>query len=513
MRTDTMRVSLTLTLSGFLAIRLAATAIPPYPNPAYLSQELEFLAPLHDRLTGSPKHNILIDRIHSQLSALGLEVETDALPFVYYDGPLSPPQLTVAGKDVPVTSYAKYSGLTSAAGVSGNLVDLRTSGLEEIPDWQRARDAIALVNITNVPANYSEVLDVWSGSPAWDLLNTSPENSAETLVRNLTVAAEAGLKGVVYAWEGASTGLVEGQWVPFHELYQGVPTVFVQGMHGQLEDLAQAAQQSEAAHIRLEAHMRPRTQARTLYTVIEGTTLKNESVILNTHTDGTNIVEENGYIALMAYAGHLAVHPPRRTTILVFVGQHMHYEAFTQAPYKATSRWLNQHPELWAGEGNAHAGIKLGGQLKAIAGSCAEHLGAMHWEEDLRHDAWYPSSHVEPELLYASTGELNTLLRQHWIGADANVTRVTDPIDSEMPQAGEGYPFFLEGIPNFSLVTNPSYLLKIWCEGFDERGLVNLQAVERQVDSFVRVWSAIDGMSAEEIGVQSTDGKQRELHV
>jgi hypothetical protein len=99
----------------------------------------------------------------------------------------------------------------------------------------------------------------------------------------------------------------------------------------------------------------PKTIARTPWTVIEGKDLKKESMIINTHTDGTKVIEENGYIALLAYAKELVVSPPRRKTILLFVGQHMHSEAFAQAPRRATSRWLNQHPGYWAGEGQSNA--------------------------------------------------------------------------------------------------------------------------------------------------------------
>ena len=209
-----------------LTLPITRAAVSPSADKAYIDQELSFLAPLRDRLTGSPKHNAVVDRIQAQLEALGLEVHTDSLEFAYFDGPLQEPRLVVGNEDtgtadVPVSSYAKYSGFTSSEGVTGPLIDVRTNSLDEMPDWSKASGGIAVANITNVPANYSEILRVWPGSPEWETLNHSPEGSAEELVRNLTVAAQVGVKGVVYAWEGASTGLVEGAWVPFHELYQG----------------------------------------------------------------------------------------------------------------------------------------------------------------------------------------------------------------------------------------------------------------------------------------------------
>ncbi|KAK5174230.1 uncharacterized protein LTR77_001310 [Saxophila tyrrhenica] len=461
---------------------------------------------------GSPTHWAVIDRIQAQLEQLGLEIQCDDLKFTYYDGPLSEPSIHINGESVPVTSYSKYSGFTDADGVSGQLVDLTTSSLTQMPDWKKASGNIALTNITNLAYDLPDLLPVWPGSPPWEVQYGSPEVNAEVLVHNLTVAADAGVKAVIYAWQNASTGLVEGQWVPFHNLYQGVPTLFVQGEYGGLEKLQQATSDGAEAQVTLEAQMQPGRTARTLWTVIPGTDLKNESVILNTHTDGTNLIEENGYIALLAYAAELVANPPRRTTVLLFVGQHMHFEAFAQAPQRATSRWLNQHPEYWAGEGQRHA-FGYGGQLKGVVGSCVEHLGAVHWDESVEDDRWFATEQMEPELLYASTPELNRLLREQWVGAEPNVTRVSNPVDSEGPQAGEGYPFYLVAIPNISLVTNPSYLLKIWPHSFDEKRLMDLHATRRQIDSFFRVWKGMDMMSAEEMGVQSSNGTQQALHV
>jgi hypothetical protein len=489
--------------------------ISSYGGLDYLRQEVDFIAPLHDRLTGSPNHNALIDRIQSQLQDLGLKVECDELPFTYFNGPLSEPSVSLGGKNMPVTSYSKYSGFTGAEGVTGKLVDLRTLSLEEMPDWDKAGGNIAFTNITNLGQNYQTVLPTWPGSPSWFPQNGSPESNAETLVHNLTYAANAGVRAVVYAWQNATTGIVEGQWVPFHNLYQGVPTVFVQGDYGGMQELADAVGQGVDVTVTLEATMEPKTISRTVWTVIEGTDLKNESMIINTHTDGTNVIEEDGYIALIAYAKELIANPPRRTTILLFVGQHMHYEAFappfSNAAQRATSRWLNQHPELWAGEGQTNA-YQYGGQLKGVAGCCVEHMGAIHWDQNLDDNTWFATDRVEPELLYASTPQLNSMLQDLWIGANPNITRVSNPVDSLIPQAGEGYPFFLVDMPNFSLVTNPSYLLKIWSQDFDERQLVDLRAMQRQVDSFTRMWRAMDAMSAEEFGTQSLNGTQLPLH-
>src|ERR1700761_8530437 len=115
-------------------------------------------------------------------------------------------------------------------------------------------------------------------SPPWHIEYGSPESNSEALVHNPTYAANVEVRAVIYAWQNASTGLVDGQWVPFHNLYQGVPTVFVQGDYGGLDRLSKAADDGVDVTVTLEANVQAKRIARTLWTVIEGTDLKNESM-------------------------------------------------------------------------------------------------------------------------------------------------------------------------------------------------------------------------------------------
>lgn len=121
-------------------------------------------------------------------------------------------------------------------------------------------------------------------------------------MHSLTAAADAGEKTTVYAWQNVSIGLIDGQSVmPFHALYQGVPTVYVQGDYEELNNLVGAAKNDTDARIILDAKRVPNTSTRSIWTAIGSSDLANEYMIINTHTDGINNIEENGYIALLAY--------------------------------------------------------------------------------------------------------------------------------------------------------------------------------------------------------------------
>ena len=100
--------------------------------------------------------------------------------------------------------------------------------------------------MTNSPVDLRQALAVWPGQPEWYAQTGIPTFTADAKIANLTQAAEAGIKGVVYVWEHITTGNAFNQHVPFKRLYQGLPTVFVAG------DAVRAISQGSKTHA--EAH-------------------------------------------------------------------------------------------------------------------------------------------------------------------------------------------------------------------------------------------------------------------
>jgi hypothetical protein len=418
-----MRIVLHSALA-IVALGYYASGIPTLEaDLKWYNSEIAYLASLKDRVTGSANHNKLIDHIQNQLQGFGYQVCSDTLSFSYNDSPLSPPKLTIDGESVNVSSYIPYSGNTDAGGVSGKLVNLISPG--PVPNWAAASDGIAVVNVTNAPLNLSRTFAQWSGSPPWPIETGQPDGNAEVEITNLTLAAAAGVKAIVYVWEEMSTGNALGQYVPFHFLWEGVPAVFVAG--SAVNAVLEGAANNSTATVVLNGALIPDTTTRSIWVVVEGSTYANESIILSTHTDGVNALEENGHIALLAKARHLIANPPERTTILLFVTGHMHIPAFT-ATGRATTRWLADNPAYWIGGP---------GQMKAVAASCVEHLGAVHFDEDLTANTYRPTSEQEPEWLFAATEELNAMLLSEWVGSIPGLTRVNNP-NPTGTQSGEG---------------------------------------------------------------------------
>lgn len=494
-------LSFLITLKAGLASAESLPAWHHQPPQQWLGLEAasDYLAKLGSRRTGSETHNQLIDHIQGQLESLGLHVYSDTWRFSYDNlSSLNPGRLTIGNNSpqpIIVSSTVPYSGHTPDDGVEGPLISLIGTG--HPPRWADAAGGIAVVEISNPPVtNTSTVLPLWPGSPPWPERYTGvPSTPANTLVTNLTAARGAGVRAIVYVWDNISDELAAGLYAPFHSPFFGIPAVYVSGKAALSIRAAAAAKMT--ARVTLPGRLIPETPTRNVWVVIPGTSLRNESVIINTHTDGTNVAEENGHIALLQYARSLVVaSPPRRTTVLAFVTAHIHSAPFSTTK-RSTTRWLADHPELW------NSSVAGGGGMRAVFGSCVEHLGARSYAENLSRNSYEPTGKPEDELLYAATPELAALVRRHWSGAATTEggVRVMNPTAPGHTQFGEGLPLLQAGIPEVSLVTAPSWLLKEFSGDFDERTLVDLDVLARQVASFERIWREADSMDAGAFGV------------
>jgi len=446
----------------------------------FVVAELDLLAQLGPRLPGSDAHERLVAHVAGQWAELGMDVREDVLGFERWDPPGAPDglRLTVDGQVVEISSAFPYSGTTGPDGVRGRLRYLRGP----LPRWSRARGGIAVIEmIRNRELPASAAVGSWDPDDPWGKLS-NPIAPATLAGLGLKRAARAGVKGVVLLWRGVSAANARGQYVPFTLSYRGIPAVFVAGAAA--DAVLHAAQVSAPAELVLDAALTTDASMRTVWAAVEGTRRPQETVLVVTHSDGTNVVEENGHIALLQLARDVMAHPPERTIVFVFVAGHLRIPAIVTGHGQATSRWLTDHPEWWAGGP---------GQRRAVAGLVIEHLGALEYRDNPVTGDYGPTGHAEPELLYASTRELRMLADIEWRGTEPGPTRVSMP--NELIQLGEGQPLYLGRIPNISLVTVPQYLLST-----EPGDYVDVKLLQRQVDSFARLLHRLDTLPAGSVG-------------
>jgi hypothetical protein len=146
-------------------------------------------------------------------------------------------------------------------------------------------------------------------------------------------------------WKGLTPEQAADQYVPFTFPYRDIPAVWVAGEQG--EQLLDSARQGARATLTLDAALSPNAITDTVWTVVEGE-LSNESILVATHSDGVNAIEENGAVGVLELARMFAAGPrPRRTLVFVFATGHLRLPAVT-GQGQAMTAWLTAHPDWWS---------------------------------------------------------------------------------------------------------------------------------------------------------------------
>lgn len=441
--------------------------------------ELTYLESLGARVPGSEPHHQLVEHVKQQWSDLGMRVHEDGLHFDRWSMRAENPnglRLEIDRHDVAVSSVFPYSGTTGPRGIEKQLHRLHGP----MRRWAKAHGGIAVVEVRNREFPFSALVKTWDRARTWGK-TTMPLLSATFAGLGLSRARRAGVEAVIFAWRGMSSSMAKGQYLPFTLPYQGIPAIFVAGE--QADFVLDAASRGRQAILVLDAVIERDSTMRTIWAVVEGRDARNETVLVVSYSDGTNAVEENGYIALADLARQVVAQPLARTVIFVLAAGHLRIPAVTSHG-QATSRWLQDHPQWWTGGP---------GNRLAVAGLVIEHLGAREYRDDPLKNSYAPTGKSEPELLYASNPQLAALVESEWRGA-GQPPRVSAP--NALIQFGEGQPLYLKGIPNIALVSLPKYLLSA-----EPGDYVDITLLDRQVSSFVRLLQRIDAMRINEIGI------------
>ncbi|MFF2051651.1 hypothetical protein ACFVU2_08625 [Leifsonia sp. NPDC058194] len=451
------------------------------------TRQLDQLARLGMRTTGSAAHTELVDSIAAELDALGLAVQRDRQVLDRWEAGPGSVGLDVGGAPVAVASAWPYSGVTGQDGVTGRLVRLTGRRLR----WAEAAEAIAVVEVAHLRVPSAAVIASWDGGAALGPTVSNPVLSAELGGVDLAAARAAGVLAVIAVWDGLPDAVATGQYVPFTQPYRDLPALWAP--ESERVRLREAAERGATARLRLTAELTPGVPTDTVWAVSPGT-VAGESVVVVTHTDGSNEVEENGHIGLLALARDAVAAPHDRTIVFAAVTGHLRIPAVTEHG-QATTVWLRAHPELWDGRP---------GGMRAVAGLAIEHLGARAFAVDPTTGAYRPTGALEPELLYATTAELATLVRLSWPEVDGGPVPVAKP--APLIHFGEGEPLFQHRIPAVALVTAPEYLLA----ELTERA-VDVGVLARQVDGFRELQRrlASTGLPADALGTVRPPSKLR----
>jgi hypothetical protein len=194
-------------------------------------------------------------------------------------------------------------------------------------------------------------------------------------------------------------------------------------------------------------------------------------LICNTHTDGPNLVEENGGLALVNVARYFARLPrEQRKKSMVFLAATGH---FGHGLLHSSADWIDQHPQI---------------MRRAVGCMTIEHFGCKEWEDvaDGAARRYRATGKLQQTWVYLTAAGFNDLapgpadpfLLQVFANAIAG-SRDRAAMLSGGPYLGEGAAFHRAGVPTIGYLGPPLYLCKM--SGSGEIDKVDVSSFREQL--------------------------------
>jgi hypothetical protein len=476
--------------TGLIPVREAVAAgsddFGALPSKQQIWEDMLFLTSCGSRNTGFPGHVRFVEFLAKRLADCpGVDVHRDTYTLPRWDATNMTISAQSAGRPARsfhATSAYPYSGKTTASGVTGALVDLGRTTPNEIGGSRAitlnadVRGKIALLQSPVHGFPFGANFKIW-GAYKSDV--TLPDRITEAIWQNRSAPSldqfkDAGLAGLILCWEDVSDENAEGQYVPFGHKFADLPCLWVGGKTG--GELRQLASQGGQATITLEATITPNTSTDTVYNLLPGAS--DEIVLIHTHSDGPNAVEENGPVGVVALAKYLASLPKgtlKRTYLFTMTTGHM------AGAYVPSFRgFIDKHPDL----------------MKRIVGALViEHLGARQWID--RDGAYVPSGDNQTTMILTQSATLADLALKSCHGTTDDRMIAVNPYQHRY--TGESGGVIEHGIPTIGIMPAPSYLLKESAHAGIEK--IDPLLFRVQLENFTRVLRAMDAMSRAQLAM------------
>jgi hypothetical protein len=465
----------------------SATGCPVAPDPsalpdaATLREMNSVLAPLHVRPTGSGTQNTYIKWILAQLKKVpGLAISEQHFTINRWSHGSMELKLKVGEQTIgiPIAAPVPYAEATPTGGASAPLV--------RIPDEEKitAANAAGRIVVRPAPAGNVPYYDFFLPVVSWYVYD--PQNTIDPTqsffgdfinynarVADLREAAAAGAKGILFVKE-----LPRAQLTDHYEPYEGtpwhVPAVYLGADEGKQISDAMSSGQPVSARLVLHASYR-QVETPTVRATVPGESP--QRIVVDSHTDGTNAVEDNGPVAMVAMARYLARLPRTcRPRTVEFVFPTAHFYQRLVDPY---------HRHGGAGVVATQLDSEYDqGLVSSVL--VLEHLGAIDYEQMPRADGG-PGQELVPNGLRAIqfigitpspplVATLTEVVRKYDMqrtillqGADAPGSTVP----SHCNFGGEGTPYNQHLLPTMGVISAPQSLYdpSFGLEGIDFKAM------------------------------------------
>jgi hypothetical protein len=443
------------------------------------------------RATGSRTHEAYIRVMANRLRRAGLQdVHLEAAPL--HQWLAQSWSITADGTTFPDTYYVPYSHPTPPSGITAEMVYLPIGellkGSVSVSELKDALEVVGVrgkIGVFEVP--YTEVpyatWEALSYSGAW--YDPSPQNPLATYARPwfnqigtiLTALIDAGAAGLIGIWPDLP-GAWARQYTPYDAVLRPIPGLWIDSIGGaKLRPLAEAGAK---VTIKLRAAER-QIKTHNLIGFIPGSS--SEITALNTHTDGTNGMEENAQLAILAAVQYLARVPrkalPRTIMVMLSTG---HF-----ASGIGITTYVNEHQ---------HDVVPRISSVLTL-----EHLGCVEWLPTAA-GPLRPTGRTEFGAYFTPDAKgminaLETAVRRDEI--NSTVARPFVPSAGTKENTfwpGEGSYWWLDGVLDSNFISGPYGLITA---GLDTTGMVDYALLRRKAMTAVKTTMQLAGTSAGEL--------------
>jgi len=353
----------------------AAPAAGSLPSAGTLRAQNAFLGALGVRPTGGAAQESYIAWIRARLRRIpGVSISELRFPIERWTASSASLELR-DGRQVqalPIADAIPYAQPTSSRGVTAPLV--------AIPAQTNITAANARGRIVVRPADPGSVpqsalmlpIISWSMYDPRHTIDPSATFYGDFIAYNqrvadLEAAGAAGAKGILFV-KNLPRAQIVGHYEPYEGLRWHVPGVFLGADQGQLIANAIASGRQPSGRIVIRASYK-RVVTPSILATIRGSSP--QRIVIDSHTDGTNAVEDNGPIAMVAMARYLAALPLAcrpRTIEFAFSTAHFYQRVASPQVRDGGAEQLAQQLDRDYDKGTVSAVLTL------------EHMGAIDYE-------------------------------------------------------------------------------------------------------------------------------------